>query len=60
MSQGGILSAIKYQVHVEQAVDTLKADLPTLFEKDIYTVEPYSAQKVHIIESVLSCSSSVM
>lgn len=35
LSQGGILSAIEYQLQVKQAVDTLKADLPTLFEKDI-------------------------
>jgi hypothetical protein len=35
LSQGGILSAIEYQIQVEQAVETLKADLPTLFEKDI-------------------------
>lgn len=35
LSQGGILSAIEYQVQVAQAVDTLKADLPTLFQQDI-------------------------
>ena len=29
------MSALEYQMQVEQAVDTLKADLPTLFEKDI-------------------------
>ena len=51
MSQGGILSAIEYQVHVEQAVDTLKADLPTLFEKDIsydiYTKDVYFQDPVN-------------
>jgi Uncharacterized conserved protein (DUF2358) len=35
LSQGGIVSAIKYQLQVKQAVDILKAELPTLFEKDI-------------------------
>ncbi|WP_341732853.1 DUF2358 domain-containing protein [Microcoleus sp. EPA2] len=35
MLKGDILSSIEYQKQVAQALDTLKADLPTLFETDI-------------------------
>jgi hypothetical protein len=51
LSQGGMLGAIEYQVQVEQAVDTLKADLPTLFEQDIsydiYTKDVYFQDPVN-------------
>jgi Uncharacterized conserved protein (DUF2358) len=51
LSQGGILSAIEYQFQVEQAVNTLKVDLPTLFEKDIsyeiYTKDIYFQDPVN-------------
>ena len=51
LSQGGILSAIEYQLQLKQAVDTLKADLPTLFEKDIsydiYTKQIYFQDPVN-------------
>ena len=45
------MSAIEYQMQVEQTVDTLKADLPTLFEQDIsydiYTKDVYFQDPVN-------------
>jgi Uncharacterized conserved protein (DUF2358) len=51
LSQGGILSAIEYQMQVERTVDILKTDLPTLFEQDIsydiYTKDIYFQDPVN-------------
>lgn len=45
------MSAIEYQMQVEKAADTLKAELPTLFEKDIsyeiYTKDVYFQDPVN-------------
>lgn len=51
MLKGDILSSIEYQKQVAQALDTLKADLPTLFETDIsydiYTKDVYFQDPVN-------------
>ena len=52
------MSALEYQMQVEQAVDTLKADLPTLFEKDIsydiYTKDVYFQDPVNKFKGKIS------
>ena len=45
------MSAIEYQIQLQQAVETLKVDLPTLFEQDIsydiYTKDVYFQDPVN-------------
>jgi hypothetical protein len=58
LSQGGILSTIEYQMQVKRTVDTLKTDLPTLFEKDIsydiYTKDIYFQDPVNTFKGKIN------
>ena len=52
------MSAIEYQIQLQQAVETLKVDLPTLFEQDIssdiYTKDVYFQDPVNKFKGKIS------